>query len=122
MQHRFITRAAVLAGAAASLASVAFTQAEYTGPEPAGVTGKGQAHLFEAPVRLKAADGYVRTEAPGYASPTWHDVDGDGKSDLVVGQFAGGKIRVYKNTGAGTFAAGEWLMAGGAIAEVPGVW
>lgn len=122
MQLGFITRAAVLAGAAASLASVAHAQAEYTGPEPTGVTGKGQAHLFEAPVRLKAADGYVRTEAPGYASPTWHDVDGDGKRDLVVGQFRGGKIRFYKNTGAGTFAAGEWLMAGGKVAEVPGVW
>ena len=83
---------------------------------------EGVPHDAALPVRLKAADGYVRTEAPGYASPTWHDVDGDGKRDLVVGQFAGGKIRVYKNTGAGTFAAGEWLMAGGGVAEVPGVW
>lgn len=121
MQQRFITRAAVLASAA-SLAGAAHAQAEYTGPESTGVSGKGLAHLFEAPVRIKAADGYVRTEMPGYASPTWHDVDGDGKGDLVVGQFAGGKIRVYKNTGAGTFASGEWLMAGGEVAEVPGVW
>jgi hypothetical protein len=122
MQQKFTMRAAALAGATLTFSSVGSAQAEYTGPEPTGVTGKGLAHLFEAPVRLKAADGYVRTEKPGYASPTWHDVDGDGKRDLVVGQFAGGKIRYYKNTGAGTFAAGEWLMAGGKVAEVPGVW
>ena len=122
MQQRSITRAALLAGATMTLTGVGRAQAVYTGPEPTGVEGKGLAHLFEAPVRLKAADGYVRTEQPGYASPTWHDVDGDGKRDLVVGQFAGGKIRVYRNTGAGTFAAGEWLMAGGEVAEVPGVW
>ena len=50
------------------------------------------------------------------------DVDGDGKKDLLVGQFSGGKIRVYKNLGDGKLAAGEWLKTGGAVAEVPGVW
>jgi hypothetical protein len=71
---------------------------------------------------LKATDGPVSVEAPGYAAPAWHDVDGDGKKDLVVGQFNGGKIRVFKNTGAGAFASGEWLQASGKVAEVPGVW
>jgi hypothetical protein len=122
MQQRLLTRAAALVGATASLAGIAGAQVVYTGPESEGIEGKAQAHLFEAPVRAKAADGYVRTEYPGYASPTWHDVDGDGQRDLVVGQFMDGKIRTYKNTGAGTFAAGEWLMAGGTVAEVPGVW
>lgn len=120
MQTRTLTRLAWLAGAA-SLAAGAHAQV-YTEPDSAGIEGKDQRHLFEAPARLKAADGYVRTEAPGFAAPAWHDVDGDGKKDLVVGQFAGGKIRAYKNTGAGTFAPGEWLMAGGKVAEVPGVW
>ncbi len=114
-------RLARLAGAA-TLVGAAHAQVVYTEPDSAGVEGKDQSHLFEAPTRLRAADGYVRTEAPGYAAPAWHDVDGDGKRDLVVGQFAGGKIRVYQNTGAGAFAAGEWLMAGGKVAEVPGVW
>jgi hypothetical protein len=49
-------------------------------------------------------------------------VDGDGKKDLLVGQFNKGKIRVFKNLGEGKLAAGVWLMAGGDVAEVPGVW
>ena len=81
---------------------------------------------FEAPVRLKAggvAGGVpVRVEAPGYAAPCWADVDGDGKKDLLVGQFNHGKIRVFKNLGEGRLAEGAWLQAEGQVAEVPGVW
>ena len=44
------------------------------------------------------------------------------KKDLLVGQFADGKIRFYKNLGAGKLAAGEWLQAEGEVAKVPGVW
>ena len=77
---------------------------------------------FKPPVRLEADGAAVRVESPGYAAPSWADIDGDGKKDLLVGQFAGGKIRVHKNLGQGKFAAGEWLKAEGAVAEVPGVW
>jgi hypothetical protein len=49
-------------------------------------------------------------------------VDGDGKKDLLVGQFNKGKIQVFKNLGGGKFAAGDWLKAEGQVAEVPGVW
>ena len=77
---------------------------------------------FETPVRLKGGDASVRVESPGYACPTWADVDGDGKKDLIVGQFAGGKMRVFKGLGGTKFAAGEWLKAEGKVAEVPGVW
>jgi hypothetical protein len=77
---------------------------------------------FEPPVRLKAEGVPIRVESPGYAAPCWADIDGDGKMDLLVGQFNGGKIRVYKNLGDGKLAAGEWLKAEGAVAEVPGVW
>ena len=81
-----------------------------------------QGPQFEPPVRMKAADGYVKVEAPGYACPCFCDIDGDGDKDLVVGQFKGGKMKVYRNDGHGQLAAGEWLMAEGDIAEVPGVW
>lgn len=77
---------------------------------------------FEPPVRIQAEGVPVRVESPGYAAPCWADIDGDGKKDLLVGQFAGGKIHVYKNLGDGKLAAGEWLQAEGAVAEVPGVW
>lgn len=77
---------------------------------------------FGPAVRLKAAGELIKVESPGYAFPAWYDIDGDGKPDLVVGQFRQGKMRVYKNEGDGKLAAGTWLQAGGKTAQVPGVW
>lgn len=82
----------------------------------------GRAADFENPVRLEGGGKPIRVESPGYAAPCWADVDADGKKDLLVGQFAQGKIKVYKNLGDGKYAAGTWLQAGGQVAEVPGVW
>ena len=77
---------------------------------------------FRPPVQLKAGKQAVRVESPGYAAPCWADIDGDGKKDLLVGQFAGGKIRFYKNLGDGKLAAPSWLKADGKVAQIPGVW
>jgi hypothetical protein len=80
---------------------------------------------FQPPVRLMAGDAAVRVESPGYAAPCWADLDADGKKELLVGQFAKGKIRVFKHLGGEhfeKFAPGEWLQASGKVAEVPGVW
>ena len=77
---------------------------------------------FQPPTRLTAGGVPVRVDSPGYAAPCWADIDGDGKKDLLVGQFGGGVIRVYKNLGEGTLAPEQWLMADGAPAEVPGIW
>jgi len=77
---------------------------------------------FQTPVRLTADGVPIRVESPGYAAPCWADIDGDGKKDLLVGQFSEGKIRVYKNLGGGKLAAGAWLQADGIDAEIPGVW
>jgi FG-GAP-like repeat len=82
----------------------------------------GSAAEFQSPVRLKAEGVPVRVESPGWAAPCWADLDGDGKKDLLVGQFSGGKIRVYKNLGDGKLSPPDWLKAEGAVAEVPGVW
>ena len=102
--------ACLAAGLTATPISAAPTSCAQQGPE------------FEAPVRLKAGGKFIRTESPGYASPCWADVDGDGKKDLIVGQFAGGKMKVYRNLGQGRLEKGKWLKAGGKVAEVPGVW
>jgi len=81
-----------------------------------------QGAQFSEPVRLKSGDEFVRVEAPGWACPSWHDLDGDGRKDLIVGQFRGGKMRHFRNLGEGKLAAGVWLEAEGQVAEVPGVW
>lgn len=77
---------------------------------------------FERPVRLTADGVAIRVERPGYAAPCWADIDRDGRKDLLVGQFNGGKIQVFRGLGDGTFAKGAWLKADGRAAEVPGVW
>jgi len=82
----------------------------------------GYAAEFEDPVRLKSGGQAIRVESPGYACPSWADMDGDGVKDLLVGQFKDGKIRVFMNQGAGQLAEGEWLMAEGEVAVIPGVW
>ena len=84
--------------------------------------GAASAAEFQSPVRLKAADGFVRVENPGYAAPCLADLDADGKKELLVGQFRDGKIRVFKHQDAETFSPGEWLKAEGEVAHVPGVW
>ncbi|MEO2020605.1 MAG: VCBS repeat-containing protein [Pirellulaceae bacterium] len=86
-----------------------------------GVTVAGAAE-FAAPVRLSGGGQAVRVESPGYAAPCWADVDGDGKKDLLVGQFNNGKIRVYRNLGKNKLAAGQWLQAEGQVAQIPGIW
>ena len=77
---------------------------------------------YQPPVRLKADGAVIRVEAPGYAAPCWTDIDGDGKKDLVVGQFRGGKMRAFPHLGGLKFGPGKWIEADGKPAEVPGVW
>ena len=82
--------------------------------------------VFEPPRKLQAAGKVIQTEYPGYASPCLADLDGDNVPDLLVGQFHAGKIAVYKGSrsedGKLSFGERTWLQAGGADAEVPGVW
>jgi hypothetical protein len=87
-----------------------------------GSTALSSAAEFQPPVRLKAGESAVRVESPGYAAPCLADLDGDGTKELLVGQFAKGKICVFKHLGAEKFAPGEWLQAERTVAEVPGVW
>jgi len=77
---------------------------------------------FESPVRLQADGKPVNVGGPGFAAPCWADVDGDGKKDLLVGQFSRGRIRFYKNLGENKLAKSQWLQAEGKIVQIPGVW
>ena len=98
-------------------------QAESAGGSPGPGVAVGKSVVsFEAPVRLRADGELIHTESPGCATPAWFDIDGDGHRDLIVGQFADGRMKVYKGRGGMNLAKGEWLMADGEIAQVPGIW
>lgn len=79
------------------------------------------AQNFADPVRIHAGEAPINVDI-GHAAPFYADVDGDGLSDLLVGQFGEGKLRIYKNVGSAKepkFDKFEYLRAGGEIAKVP---
>jgi hypothetical protein len=58
----------------------------------------------------------------GHAAPAVIDLNGDGKKDLLVGQFGEGKVRVYLNQGGDEsprFEGFTYLKAGGTTVTVP---
>lgn len=76
---------------------------------------------LEAPFVVEDAKGPIDVEI-GHAAPFFVDFDGDGLSDLLVGQFGKGKLRVYRNTGskaAPRFDGFTLFQAGGADGTVP---
>ena len=77
---------------------------------------------FHAPTRLSAADGVIDTgPAWGHSGPWVEDVNGDGRRDLVVGDFSG-LFHLYRNEGTNReprYAAAVNLQAGGTDAKVP---
>jgi hypothetical protein len=105
-----------------SVAALAAIAAFGADAPPSSTKGEAQNSVFQNPVRLKAADAVIDS-GPHWAhsGPCLHDVDGDGRRDLLVGDFSG-LFRLYRNVGTDRepkFAAGEVLRAGGVEAKVP---
>jgi hypothetical protein len=83
---------------------------------PAGGPGE-----LAPPVRVKAAGKPIDVDV-GHAAPLLHDLDGDGLPDLLLGQFGGGKLRIYLNRGRPgkpDFRNYAYLKAAGELAKVP---
>ena len=105
-----------------SVAALAAIAAFGADAPPSSKKGDANNSVFQEPVRLEAA-GAVIDSGPHWAhsGPCFHDVDGDGRRDLLVGDFSG-LFRLHRNVGTDrepTFAAGEVLKAGGIEAKVP---
>ena len=72
--------------------------------------------IFEPPLPIQANGVNINVGYGGNASPFMIDWDGDGKQDLLLGQFDQGRIRLYSNTGTHynpTFENFVYLQAGG---------
>src|SRR5262245_8937197 len=66
------------------------------------------------PVAVLAADRPIDVDI-GHAAPCLADLLGEGKPQLLAGQFGEGKLRVYRNAGTAKepkFKEFEWFKAG----------
>ena len=55
---------------------------------------------LEEPIEVKLADGSpIDVLGIGHSAPYYVDLDGDKTTDLVVGEFKDGAIRIYHNYG-----------------------
>lgn len=89
------------------------------GVAPAGASEA--ARELEPPVRIEAAGKPIDTDV-GHAAPFVGDFDGDGKADLLVGQFGEGLLWIYRNEGTSAqprLAAGAKFQEGRDDGRVP---
>jgi hypothetical protein len=86
-----------------------------------GLLGSVAFAAFQEGVKLEAEGKPIDAEI-GHLVPCVLDWNGDGNKDLIVGQFSGGKIRLYLNQGtdsAPVFKEFTFLQAGGAEISLP---
>jgi hypothetical protein len=74
------------------------------------------------PVQVQAGGRPIDVLLVGHSAPFYGDVDGDGASDLLVGQFDEGRLRIYRNLGTTAsplFEDYQWFQAAGTFGTVP---
>jgi hypothetical protein len=72
--------------------------------------------VFDPPVAIEANGSPINVGVGGNASPFLVDWNGDGKQDLLLGQYDGGKVRYYENIGENfdpVFGDFDYLQADG---------
>ncbi len=88
----------------------------------AAATSLFAASDLQAPFRVEANGKPIDMDG-GFAAPYLADFDGDGISDLLIGQRGECKLRIYKNLGtkaAPKFGPSAFFKAGGVDASLPG--
>jgi hypothetical protein len=73
--------------------------------------------VFDTPVAIEANGVPINVGTGGNASPFLVDWNGDGRQDLLLGQYLYGKVRYYENVGEDTapaFGDFAYLQADGA--------
>jgi hypothetical protein len=73
------------------------------------------------PIQLQAGGQPINVDM-GHAAPFVADLKGDGHMILLVGQFGGGKLRLYPNVGTKTepkFDKFEWFQVDGQVVTLP---
>ncbi|MCG8375483.1 MAG: hypothetical protein MI702_03285 [Chlorobiales bacterium] len=81
-----------------------------------------QAPKLADPIPVKANGEIIDIGGYGYAAPFYADMDGDNVPDLLIGEFEGGELRIYRNHGTAinpVFKDFEYLKVDGDVAVIP---
>ena len=68
------------------------------------ISMQSPAPVFLPPFPVLVAGKEISVEN-GHAAPAHYDFDGDGRKDLLVGQFEGGVLNLYRNFGSNELPA-----------------
>jgi hypothetical protein len=88
----------------------------------AALNAIGGAGELNPPVKLTAAGEPIDVQRTAHAAPFFGDFNGDGRDDLLVGEFHEGRMRVFLNIGSNeepVFDKFEWFTAGAELGRVP---
>lgn len=83
---------------------------------------KAYAGEFQKPVKITVAGKPIDVQRSAHSAPFVGDFDGDGVNDLLVGEYHGGRLRVFRNVGTNAnpkFRGFEWFKASGDFGRVP---